>query len=335
MRAVVLGESPWSLRLDEDWPDPKPGFGEVLIRVSGVGICGSDLALVAGYRRPEGFPWVLGHEAFGEIVDTGGDIDATRIGQRVVIEPNFPCLSCPSCRRGFTSACTRRVSLGFSAPGALADLVVVPSEFAWEIPADWSDEDAVCTEPLTVALTAMRRAGLRPRDGQVPEAAEGRCLVLGAGSQGALLCAALVAGGITPFVLEPHDGRRALAASLGAVAAGPSDDEFSLIFETSGATAALAEATSRAAAGATIVLVGLSGGPIALDADTVVRQQLRMQGSLIYEHPKDFAGTLSSSAIPAIRPGRVLHGYYPLNEAVTAFRRARQAPGKTWIRVEP
>ena len=96
MRAAVLGENPWSLRIADDWPEPRPGSGQVIVRVLGVGVCGSDLALLSGHRRPPGLPWVPGHEAFGTIIEAGPGVDAGRIGQRVAIEPNFPCLSCPA-----------------------------------------------------------------------------------------------------------------------------------------------------------------------------------------------------------------------------------------------
>ena len=118
--------------------------------------------------------------------------------------------------------------------------------------------------------------------------------------------------------------------SLGAKAAGPDDAGFDTIFETSGAEAALGEAVSRAALGATVVLIGLGGLATRVDTRLVVRHQLTLRGSLIYDHPGDFAATLSS-AIPS--PERILRASLPLSEAPEAFRAARDVPGKTWIRV--
>jgi len=137
MRAVVLDDNPRSLRVVTDWPEPEPGPGEVLVEVRGVGICGSDLALHSGHRQPPRFPWVVGHETFGEVAGTGEGVDGGRTRQRVVIEPNIPCATCPACLSGRTSACPYRKSLGFSAPGTLAEKIVVPAEFAWPVPADW------------------------------------------------------------------------------------------------------------------------------------------------------------------------------------------------------
>ena len=321
MRAVVLGDTPWSLRVADRWPEPVLGSGQVMVRVRGVGICGSDLALISHERRAPTYPWVFGHEAFGEVVAAGAGVDASRVGQRVVIEPNYPCLRCPACRAGLTSMCPDRVLVGFTAPGLLAEYAAVPSAYAWPVPGRWTDGDAVCAEPLTVALAAIRRSGMRPG---------GNCLVVGAGSQGGLLCLALAARGVTPHVLEPDDGRLQLAVSLGAKAAGPDDADFDTIFETSGAEAALGQAVSRAAPGATVVLIGLGGQATRVDTELVVRRQLALRGSLIYDHPDDFAATLSS-AIPS--PERILRASFPLDRAPEAFRAARDVPGKTWIRV--
>jgi threonine dehydrogenase-like Zn-dependent dehydrogenase len=349
MRAVVLGEEPWSLRVDDDWPEPRADSGQVIVRVLGVGVCGSDLALLSGQWRPPYTPWVPGHEAFGEIVAVGPGVGAERIGQRVAIEPNIPCLACPACRSGLTSACQDRRSLGFSAPGTLAERIAVPAEFAWEVPPDWSDQDAVCTEPLTVALAAIRRSGVGGVGASGASGAFGasgggasgggasgggasgggaRCLVIGAGSQGTMVCVGLLGSGLQPYVIEPHAGRRELAAELGAVPAGEDDGAFDVVFETSGTSAALSGAVERAAAGGTVVLIGLSSEPAPLATEAVVRRQLRIQGSLTYDHPGDFGAVIKRS----LRPGRVLRACYPLADAERAFRAAREVPGKTWIR---
>ncbi|HET9967707.1 MAG TPA: alcohol dehydrogenase catalytic domain-containing protein [Streptosporangiaceae bacterium] len=325
MRAVVLDAEPRALRLVCDWPEPQPGPGEVLVQVRGVGICGSDLALHAGRRQPPSFPWVVGHETFGEIAATGPGVDASRTRQRVVVEPNIPCGTCPACRGGRTSACPYRKVLGFSVPGTLAERIAVPAAFAWPVPPDWGDGDAVCAEPLTVAHTAIRRA-------LALSAAAEHCLVIGAGSQGTLACVALAASGITPAVLDPQPGRRALAAELGARTAEPGEGGFGLVFETSGAPEALAEAVDRTARGGLIVLMGLNSQPVPLVTQRIVQRQLTLMGSLIYDHPRDFAAVTGAGNR---RAGRVLRACYPMAQAETAFLAAAAVPGKTWIRVAP
>lgn len=323
MRAAVLDHSPHRLRVVDDWPEPAAGPGQVIVQVRGVGICGSDLALLAGRRKPPKLPWVPGHETFGMIVAAAGDVDPGRVGERVVIEPNVPCFDCPACAAGRTSACARRQIIGFNAPGTLAERVAVPAGLAWPVPLSWTDQDAVCAEPLAVAQAAIRRSGV---------SAGTRCLVVGAGSQGMLLCLALAAMGAIPFVLEPHPGRLELAASLGARPATAQDDGFPLAFETSGLAAAFAEAVRRTAGGGSIVAIGMSNEQLGLTSETLVSRQLTVLGSLIYDHPGDFAVTIRTD-LDGLRPGRVLRACYSLDEAPSAFAAAREAPGKTWIRV--
>ena len=137
------------------------------------------------------------------------------------------------------------------------------------------------------------------------------CLVIGAGSQGTLACIALGACGISPAVLDPHPGRQALATELGARPAGAAESGFGLVFETSGAPEALAEAVGRAARGGLIVLMGLNSQPVPVVTQRIVQRQLTLMGSLIYDHPGDFARVTGERGArgglgPGLGAGRVL-----------------------------
>ena len=114
MKAAVLtrvGE----IVMVQDWPEPEPTRGEVVVELTGVGLCGSDLAVWSG-GRPVELPWIVGHEGIGTIVSVGAGVSDVRIGDRVVIEPNYPCGECPGCLRGRTSMCQDRRSLGMNIP---------------------------------------------------------------------------------------------------------------------------------------------------------------------------------------------------------------------------
>jgi alcohol dehydrogenase/L-iditol 2-dehydrogenase len=156
--------------------------------------------------------------------------------------------------------------------------------------------------------------------------------VVGAGSQGSLLCLALLDQGIVPDVLEPHPGRRSLAADLGAQLAAETAGGYDAVFETSGVPAALPEAVSRAGRGGVLLIIGQNSEPASLVTRTVVQRQLTLRGSLIYDHPDDFATTLARAG--QVAPARVLGACYPLADAAAAFQAARQVPGKTWIQLK-
>lgn len=305
-----------------DVREPACGPDEVVVRMLGVGLCGSDLAVHSGARPVPELPWVLGHEGVGEIVEVGARVRDRGVGQRVAIEPNYCCLGCAACRAGFTSACPNRVVVGINTPGLIAERVAVPAEFAFPVADHVTLEDLVCAEPLTVARAAIRRSRIVAGDS---------CLVVGAGSQGLFLCAALVAAGVKPQVLEPHDGRRELAFALGATA--DAGDEVGFVFETSGVPAALPPAVERLAPGGTAMLIGISRQPLGLTSWTVVYRQLSIVGSLIYDHPRDFAGTVAVLERGDVAPRRVLQATFPLEATAEAFASVRSVAGKSWIKL--
>ncbi|NGN62697.1 alcohol dehydrogenase catalytic domain-containing protein [Streptomyces sp. A7024] len=323
MRAVTL-VAPGLVLVDDHWPEPRTGPSEVLVEIRGVGLCGSDAAVVAGHRAVPRLPWVLGHEAYGMIRSVGAEVTDRHPGQLVAIEPNYPCLACPTCLTGATSGCVRRRIAGISEPGMLAERVSVPAGFTWPIPATWRGEDIVCIEPLSVAVNAVGLAG--PGPGR-------RCLVLGAGSQGQLVCLAAQQAGAAVHVTDPHAGRLALARELGAL---PDDGacDYPVVIETSGAVSAFEQAVERAAPGGRVVVVGQSEAPARVSTFRIVQRRLTIRGCLIYDHPGGFARTLEAISAHDLRPGRVLRARYSAADAPRAFAESAGVAGKSWISFE-
>jgi 2-desacetyl-2-hydroxyethyl bacteriochlorophyllide A dehydrogenase len=320
MKAIVY-TGPGQVRVVEDWPEPVCAPDEVVVQMRAVGLCGSDLSVYDGHRDLPSLPCLMGHEGGGELVEVGEQVSDRRVGERVVIEPNLSCLSCPACLSGVTSDCPKRRILGMNAPGVLAERVAVPAAFVLPVPAAWPDQVLACFEPLAVARAAVRRSGVRA--GQ-------RCLVVGAGSQGVLLCLALQAVGAQPFVTEPHEGRLAMAERLGAQRAELDGPGFPHVFETAGAPAAFATAVREVASTGTITLIGLTSEPVQLSTSDVVRRGLTLTGSIIYDHPRDFAETRDAVEQGLHPEQAVLEGIEPAR-AAEAFADARSLPGKSWI----
>jgi 2-desacetyl-2-hydroxyethyl bacteriochlorophyllide A dehydrogenase len=322
MKAALLIR-PGEIVID-DVPEPEFGAGEVRIAVGGVGLCGSDLSVFSGAWNAPSYPWIMGHEAFGKVEAVGAGVDPGRIGQTVVVEPNVACLSCPQCRRGVTSACVARQSVGMNRPGALAERLVIPSRFAWPI-SGVAPSDLVCVEPTTVVTAALRRLGVAP---------PATVLVVGVGAQGLLMALALVERGVEVQVRDVNQARVALAAGLGAVAASTDDGpRFELVVDTVGSPSSTAFSLARVEVGGTILLLGLDSRPLEFTAQTLVRRQAVLRGSLTYDHPSDFEAAVRDVADGGFRPGRIVTEEYPLANAQAAFDRSASAPGKTWIRV--
>lgn len=309
----------------EDVADPVVGPDDVEIAVGGVGLCGSDLSVFAGKWAAPSYPWIMGHEAFGTVMTVGRNVSHERVGQAVVVEPNVACLACVQCRRGRSSACVARQSVGMNRPGALAERLVVPSRFAWTIGGP-SPEDLVCVEPTTVVTAALRRL-----DTAVPEAV----LVVGVGAQGLLMSAVLLSRGVVVYGHDLNPARMAFAGELGLRPSTTLDEgqRFDLVIDTVGSPGSVEAALERLEVGGTLLMLGLDDRPLQLTAQTVVRRQMVLHGSLTYDHPADFEASVQMVASGEFAPGRIVSDAYSLADAQVAFERSGSAAGKSWIRV--
>ncbi|GGV22604.1 putative zinc-type alcohol dehydrogenase-like protein [Actinomadura cremea] len=322
MRAIVLTE-PRRAEVVGSRAEPEPGRHDVVVEMSAVGLCGSDLGVHDGTRPAPVLPWVLGHEGGGRIVAVGSAVTGRHVGQQVVIEPNYCCFDCPPCLRGMTSGCERRLSPGITVPGVLAERVAVPARFAWPLPSPVGPEILACVEPYAVARSAVRRAGVTPGT---------ECLVVGAGSQGLFTCLALLEAGAEVSVTDSRADRVAFAERTGARAVTAEDGRaFPFVFDTAGVPASWKTSARRVSTGGTVMVIGMSSEPVGLSTMELTRRQLQVRGSLIYDHPDDFAGTVAAVPGAAPRLAGVLRPGVPPEQAERAFAEARAAPGKSWI----
>jgi alcohol dehydrogenase/L-iditol 2-dehydrogenase len=322
MKAVTLVE-PGRVEIVDDWPEPECGPHDVVVQIRGVGLCGSDLSVFDGKREVPGLPWVFGHEGGGDVVAVGSEVTNREVGQRVVIEPNYADGTCVECRRGHTSACVNRVILAINTPGILAARAAAPAEYTWPVSETWTDVQLACFEPLCVADTAVRRA-------QVPPGTD--CLVIGAGSQGQLVCQSLLAGGAQPYVTEPHEGRLELALSFGAKRAEEHDgDRYPFVFETAGVTQVWNAAFDAVANFGMLVVVGMNPKPVQFTTLDLVNRKMTIVGQHIYDHPQDFQATLDSVTSGVLRPEQTVEKSFPADQAADALAAVREIPGKTWI----
>ena len=149
----------------EDRPVPTPGPHEVLVEVAAVGVCGSDVHYYRHGRIGDFVveePMILGHELSGRIAAVGEKVDPTRVGQRVAVEPQHPCRRCKQCTAGRYNLCPYMEF--YATPpidGAFCRYVIIDAEFAHPVPDSMSDEAAALLEPLSVAVTTMRKATSR------------------------------------------------------------------------------------------------------------------------------------------------------------------------------
>ena len=210
MKAVVLHDA--GRLAVEDWPRPAAKDGELLLRLRGCGLCGSDLAKIGG---PITKPIVLGHELVGDVVAVGADVADFSVGDRVVAAHHVPCDTCHYCRRGSSSMC-RAFKASNLDPGGFAEYVRVPDanvrHATFRIPPHVSDEAASFVEPLACCARAVRRAHVQPGDTAV---------VIGLGSIGCLFVQLFRLAGALVVGVDPVAERATLAKQLGAEVTGP------------------------------------------------------------------------------------------------------------------
>jgi 2-desacetyl-2-hydroxyethyl bacteriochlorophyllide A dehydrogenase len=312
MRAAVL-QGPRMISI-ERVPVPQPGPDEVLVEVDANGLCGSDVHFYTGHRALPG-PMVLGHEITGHIVAVGAQVPAQRLGERVAIEPNIPCGECALCARGLGRICPKKQTIGQTRWGGMAEYVAVPHDYAWSIPETFALRDAATIEPTAVGVHAFNRAQVAPG---------ATVAVVGAGGVGLLLVTIAVAHGNRVVVLEPNPARCEAARAAGAVSAVPAPpdvQETQALFEQFGVTtifecAGLAATTQRcldaAPPGSLIMLVGMTTEDVALNPLRFVRRELELRGTLIYEHPTDFAATIALVTAGKLNPGATASQPQPL-----------------------
>jgi L-iditol 2-dehydrogenase len=204
MKAAVCVGGAIELR---EWPEPAPGVGELVLRVAGCGLCGSDI-LKINAGAPE--PIVLGHEVVGQVTVIGAGVSRFAPGDRIVVAHHVPCFHCHYCRRGSASMCRhfKRVNLD---PGGFAERVRVPApnveHAAFRLPAEMTEETASFTEPLACCLRAVKRSRVAAGD---------TALVVGLGSIGCLLVQLLALHGARVVASDVLEGRRALGRRAGA-----------------------------------------------------------------------------------------------------------------------
>lgn len=163
-------------------PLPQPDCGQVRIRSRFAGICGSDVHAYLGHHIRRRLPLVPGHEASGTIDALGPGVTEPEPGTSVVVNPEIGCGHCDDCAAGYSNLCRDKVLMGTAAwPGAFAGYFCAPVENVLVIPEGLSLRIAALTEPVSVALHALRKVEDRKHQ---------NALIIGAGSIGSMLLVA-------------------------------------------------------------------------------------------------------------------------------------------------
>ncbi|MFC7551012.1 NAD(P)-dependent alcohol dehydrogenase [Plantactinospora sp. GCM10030261] len=273
MRAVQM-TAPHTLEL-VDTPVPEVGPRDVLLAVSAVGACHSDLHLLEAPAGAFPTPMTLGHEVSGRVAEVGADVTGWSAGEPAAVYGIIGCGQCRACLRGLENQCrvTPVGGIGLSRDGGLAEYVVVPASRLLKV----GDLDLTQAAPLTDAgLTPyhaieLARRNLRPG---------GYCVVIGVGGLGHMAIQILVATtAVSIIAVDTSDEALGLATRLGAhhvvkagpdaadevrTIVGPAPDGADAVLDCVGVQPTVDTARSVVATGGSLMLVGLGGGTLSV-----------------------------------------------------------------------
>jgi len=303
--------------------DPAALAGEILVAPILAGICGTDLEIIAGDGDPAfvKYPSSLGHEWVGKVIGHGPGVSKPEIGSRVVVTGIIPCTQCFECKNGDTNRCLTYDEIGFTRPGAAADLITVPAWLAHEIGSSVSDETAVLAEPTAVVTQAFMKA--KPKPGA-------KILIIGDGTI-ALIAATMAktysAKAIHMLGLKAGQSDIAKVAGVDQFLTAPTEDKYDLIIEAAGSPERIAAAIRQLVRGGTLLLLGYPGygKSAAILVDDVINGDLNIIGS--------FGSSLSAwqETVKLMNSGALDLTYlvthkFPLAQFETAIEALKTAP---------
>ena len=267
-------------------PVPKPGPGEVLIKVHKTAICGTDVHIYdwtpwsAEHVKP---PMVIGHEYVGEIAALGAGVTGLTVGMRVSGEGHITCGHCRNCHTGNIQWCKNTKSVGVDRDGAFAEYVCIPEKNVIIIDPQLDEDVVAFFDAFGNATHTALMFNLVGED----------VLITGAGPIGVIACGICkYAGARRVVITDMNEYRLDLARKMGADAAVNVAKEdlqevmkqqglvegFDVGLEMSGSGAAFKQMLSVMRNGGKVSLLGLGNGPISLDMNLIIGKGLTLQG---------------------------------------------------------
>jgi (R,R)-butanediol dehydrogenase/meso-butanediol dehydrogenase/diacetyl reductase len=301
----------------------EPAAGMVQIKVAYAGICGTDLHILHGHMDQRvSTPAIIGHEMSGTVSAIGTGVDGWSVGDAVTVMPLSWDGTCPACRAGNQHICHNLDFIGIDSPGALQGYWNVPEDVLVALPAELRLDHAALVEPVAVSVHDVRRSGLVPGE---------KAVVIGGGPIGVLIATTAREFGADVVVVELDAARRRAIAELGFEVLDPrSVDQVAwvtdwtggagadVVFEVSGAAAAVLGATDLARVRGRLVIVAIHPDPRPVNLQRVFWRELTIIGARVYQRAdyETAVELLTRGVIPA---EQLITRIEPIRNAAAAF----------------
>jgi len=304
---------------------PEPKKGEVLIRVKGCGICGSDVHGYLGLTGRRLPPMTMGHEFAGEVAKRGPEAERFGVGEKVIVQPIHFYGECENCKDGLTMLCLNKRFFGvLTQDGAMAEYIAVPEKLLYKLPEDSNCYVGALTEPYAVAYGAVLKAGNL----------EGKTvLVIGAGTIGACVLQLVKTKNPAKIIVSDlSDARLRTTKELGADAViNPAKEDFmeavsgitggamiDISIECVGVQATANQSIQCLRVGGTAVWVGMSQKEMTINMQDVVCSARRVLGSFNYTH-EEFGQVAEIVTSGKLATDKLITKVISLHEAVEVF----------------
>ena len=328
MNALLLTEY---MKLEMvDFPEPEIGPDDVLVRVRACGICGSDVHGFDGSSGRRNPPFIMGHEASGEVAKLGSNVTDLKPGDRVTFDSTVYCGKCAFCVAGDVNLCDNRQVVGvapkeFKRHGAFAEFVSVPRRIMYRLPDSFPFEQAALIEAVSIGVHAVSITPIKLGDTAV---------VIGVGMIGLVTLQAAKAAGCSRIIaVDMEENKLDAAMSMGAtdrinpktanvpdtVRALTGGRGADVAFECVGYTVPVVSAIQSVRKGGTVTLIGNLQPNVEIPLQYVVTRQIRLQGSCASngEYPQ----CIDLMARGVIKVAPLISAVAPLSDGASWFNR--------------
>ena len=308
-------------------PVPKPGPGQILVKIRMIGICGSDIHVYHGEHPFTSYPVTQGHEVSGEVAALGEGVRGFTPGQKVTIEPQVFCGKCYPCTHGEYNLCEQLKVMGFQTTGVASTYFAVDASKVTPLPEGLSFEAGAMIEPLAVTVHAVKQCacGIEGKD----------VVVIGAGPIGNLVAqTAKGLGARKVMMTDVSDYRLKMAKEQCGVDVvvntrekdfneamietfGP--DKADVIYDCAGNNITINQAIHGARKGSQIILVAVFADMATCDLAVLNDKELDLNTSMMYRH-EHYVTALELVAAGKVKLEPLMSKFFPFKEFDAAYK---------------